>query len=100
MFAIINIYCKFFISNLFSYNDTAFYSEIKPLETTMQSFLNACIYPTSTGQLTDFLTTEQADSFSKLTSIYDGLYGYGQYKTTYYDSSLTTPTEISTYYTN
>jgi len=80
------------------YNDTSFYNEIKPTETTFNSFLNACAYSTSTQLLTDFLSTEQANSFNKLTDIYDGLYGYGQYKSTYYDNSTTVPTTINAYY--
>lgn len=48
--------------------------------------------------LTDFLSTDQATSFNKLTDIYDGLYGYGQVKSTYYDNSLTTPIQINAYY--
>jgi hypothetical protein len=80
------------------YNDTTFYAEIKPNETTFQSFLNACAFSTSTQMLTDFLSTEQSNSFDQLTDIYDGLYGYGQYKSTYYDTSLSTPTTMNTYY--
>jgi len=80
------------------YNDTSFYAEIKPTETTFQSFLNACAFTTSTQLLTDFLSTEQADSFNQLTDIYDGVYGLGQVKSTYYDTSLTSPIKMKTYY--
>ena len=64
----------------------------------MQSFLNACAYTSSTKLITAFLDTQQTSAFDSLTSVYDGLYGYGQYKTTYYDTSQTTPSGISTYY--
>jgi len=80
------------------YNDTGFWTELKPSETTFKKFLNACAYDSSTKLLTDFLDTDQANSFSQLTTIYDGLYGYKQYKSTYYDTSLTTPTTMTTYY--
>jgi len=69
------------------YNDTSFYSDIKPNETTFQGFLNACAFTTSSQLLTDFLSTEQSNSFNQLTDIFDGLYGYAQYKTTYYDTN-------------
>lgn len=48
--------------------------------------------------LTDFLSTEQSNSFTQLTDIYDGLNGYATYKSSYYDTSLSTPIQIKAYY--
>lgn len=64
----------------------------------MIKFFDACIYTTSSGLLSDFLDSDQAQGFTKLTGIYEGLYGYATYKSTYYDTSLTTPTTMSSYY--
>jgi len=64
----------------------------------MNSFLQACAFTSSSFLITDFLDTDQTAAFNSLTQIYDGLTSYASYKTTYYDSSYTTPTTISTYY--
>jgi len=78
------------------YNDNTFYAEIQPNSVTFQSFLNACAFTTSSGLVTDFLDASQSDAFNQMTSIFDGIYSYGQVSTNY--SGKTTPTTMTSYY--
>jgi len=84
------------------YNNTAFYKEIQPKEVDMQNFLNACIYTSSSGLITDYLTGSSKTAFDELVVVYDGMDGYKTEKATYQDVSpaLTKPAKMTTYETS
>jgi hypothetical protein len=61
------------------YTDTGFYAEIQPNEINAQNFFNACLYKTSPGMITSYLTGAQKDSFDKLLASSEGIAAYNTF---------------------
>jgi len=66
-----------------AYNDVTFYSEIQPNELNAKKFFDACLYKTSPGLITSYLTGTELDSFNKLMSTADGVDAYNDWKTSH-----------------
>ena len=66
----------------------------------MKSFFDACLYSTSTGLITDYLTSDSLTAFNSLSTIYDGIDSNDDYYNTYAVNSYTEPTSMTAYKTN
>jgi hypothetical protein len=80
------------------YTDVGFYAEIQPKEINAKNFFNACLYTTSPGMITSYLTGDQKDSFDKLLASSEGIAAYNTFKNVYSTSSL--PPKITAYKTS
>lgn len=80
------------------YTDVGFYAQIQPNEVNAKAFFDACMYTTSPGLITSYLTGNNKDAFNKLLSSSDGIAAYNTFGNVY--SSSTVPPQITAYKTS